>query len=103
MSRPNFLAELVAATGVVPKLTATDVLTAYSLIRKIARHTQALTQQDATVEWGVSYLQATVTHAVDMSDATDRWRAFQMLTGVNPHEEAREGVVALARCTTTPR
>lgn len=72
-------AELVACTGAIPKITKATALLGVSLVRTIARHHRAMSDNDAAIEWGVSYLQAADTLDFDLGDQAERWAAFSRL------------------------
>ena len=85
MTQPGLLAaELVACTGALPKLTKAAALKATALVRTIARTHRTTTDNEAAVEWGVSYLQHAEVLDFDLNDQAGRWAAFSALAELEP-------------------
>ena len=91
MVRPQTLAaELVACAGATPQLKQPQAVQAVRLARIIAERTQAATEDDLAVDWGLEYLQAAETIDVDLNDQAQRYRAFELLSHRDPWAHARE-------------
>lgn len=89
-------AELVACTGATPKLTKANALRAVALLRNVARHHRTMSDNDAAIEWGVSYLQVADVLDVDLENQGDRWAAFSRLAEIDPWSKAREDGTSVA-------
>ncbi len=85
MAQPGLLAaELVACTGAMPKLTKPVALKAIALVRTIARTHRTMTDNDAAIDWGVTYLQGADVLDFDLNDQGARWAAFSALAEIEP-------------------
>lgn len=89
-------AELVACTGALPKLTKANALRAVGLLRVLAQRNHTMSDNDAAIEWGVSYLQAAEVLDFDLDDQAARWSAFSRLGATDPWARAREDGTAVA-------
>ena len=93
MTRPaSLVAEIVACTGACPNLKQPQAVKAVALVRTLAEHEQAFTDNNIAVDWGISYLQAAETLDVDINDQRQRWEAFTRLAKY-PAAEPTLGIV----------
>lgn len=80
MTRPaNLIAEVAAVAGVAITLKQPQAVQAVVLARALAERTQGTTENDAAIDWGISYLQAATVLDVDMEDQREKWAAFNRL------------------------
>lgn len=78
MAKPAVLrVELAACAGATPaKMTQDRAVAAIAVLRDLARHEKAISDDDLAIEWGSSYLQIARPLDVNLADTADRWEAF---------------------------
>lgn len=74
MTRPaNVIAEVAACTGVaLSSFKQAQAVKAVTLVYALAERTAGVTENDAAIDWGCSYLQSATTLDVDMTDQQER-------------------------------
>lgn len=91
MTRPaNLIAELAACAGVAISLKQTQAVQAVVLVRALAERTQGTTENDAAIDWGISYLQGATVLDINIDDQRERWAAFNRLKEAQLAVEAAE-------------
>lgn len=99
MTRPaNLTAEVVACTGACPILKPPQAFRVVSLVRMLAQHSEAVSDNSVAVDWGMDYLQAADVLDLDMNDRRQRWDAFSRLNdhvSHVSHQAAPWGVLVL--------
>ncbi len=69
MVRPqNLIAEVAACAGATPTLKQPQAVRAVALVRALAEHRAAMSDNDHARAWGLEYLQSTDTLDVDLND-----------------------------------
>jgi hypothetical protein len=77
MTRPALLAtEIATTTGAVPALKQPQAMRVVVLVRQVAQQHEAMSIDEAAIEWGVAYLQDADVIETDLRDQGERWRAF---------------------------
>jgi 5S rRNA maturation endonuclease (ribonuclease M5) len=89
--------ELAIQVGATPALKAPLVARAMALIHRIAAHHEAMTREAIAIDWGLEFLQSAQTHALDMANQEDRWRAFRALADIDPVALSRSDGRSVAR------
>lgn len=88
--------ELAIQVGATPTLKAPTVARVMALLHKVAQHHETMTKAAIVADWGTDYLQSATTHAVDMADQHDRWRAFLLLRDTDPVARSRADGTSIA-------
>jgi hypothetical protein len=80
-ARPStLLPELAACVGALPGLKQQQALKGVTLLRRIASHQVAFSEDEIARDWGTSYLQSAEVLDLDMADQVQRWAAFEQLS-----------------------
>jgi len=75
--------EVALQAGAEPAFKPADVTRVMALLYHLADHVAAFEVEDRARDHGSNYLRETPVEAVDMTDQTDRWRAFSLLARAN--------------------
>jgi hypothetical protein len=85
----RLMVEVIATTGAMPRLKPTDAHRALMLLRAGADHQEVMSQDDISIDTGMTFLQLAQVIDVDMSDQMQRWPAFSYLSELHPAEASK--------------
>lgn len=101
LANPKTLSlEIVACTGVTTSIKASAAMQAIRLLRFLAEHEEAVTVDQISREWGITYLQSATVHRLDMDDGAARWDAFCALEQNDAITKAKQGAISVAQAST---